>query len=246
MRSTMWKSTFREIKQSFGRFMAIFAIIALGVALFAGLKVLQPAMVKTTDTYYKEKNFYDYRILSTLGFEQEDADLLKEKDEVRDAQGAISFDILCTTGELQNVVLKALSFPENISMPQLLSGRFPEKANECVADSAVFTENQIGQKIYLTGENEDEDLEKFSYRAYTITGIVQSPDYIQFERGNTSLGNGKITGFFYLPVDGFATDYFTEILVKFDEEYEIYSDAYDDYMDQKEQVWETYAEEAAM
>ena len=45
MKSKMWKSTFREIKQSFGRFMAIFAITALGVSLFSGLKVLQPAMI---------------------------------------------------------------------------------------------------------------------------------------------------------------------------------------------------------
>ena len=34
MKSKIWKSTFREIKQSFGRFMAIFAITALGVSLF--------------------------------------------------------------------------------------------------------------------------------------------------------------------------------------------------------------------
>ena len=57
MKSNMWKSTFREIKQSFGRFMAIFAIIALGVSLFSGLKVLQSAMVKTTDGYLKEKQY---------------------------------------------------------------------------------------------------------------------------------------------------------------------------------------------
>ena len=54
MKSNMWKSTFREIKQSFGRFMAIFAITALGVSLFAGLKILEPAMVKTTNEYFKE------------------------------------------------------------------------------------------------------------------------------------------------------------------------------------------------
>ena len=72
MKSKMWKSTFREIKQSFGRFMAIFAITALGVSLFSGLKVLQPAMVKTTDGYFKEKNLYNYRVLSSLGFEEQE------------------------------------------------------------------------------------------------------------------------------------------------------------------------------
>ena len=69
MKSNMWKSTLREIKQSLGRFMAILAIVALGVGLFSGLKVTQPAMIKTVNAYLTEKQFYDYRILSTLGFE---------------------------------------------------------------------------------------------------------------------------------------------------------------------------------
>ena len=66
MKSNIWKSTFREIKQSFGRFMAIFAITALGVSLFSGLKVLQPAMVKTTDEYFKEKELFEQVVRRTL------------------------------------------------------------------------------------------------------------------------------------------------------------------------------------
>ena len=93
MGSKMWKSTFREIKQSFGRFMAIFAITALGVSLFSGLKVLQPAMVKTTDGYFKEKNFYNYRVLSELGFEETDLEFLSKQEEVLFAEGIVSFDI---------------------------------------------------------------------------------------------------------------------------------------------------------
>ena len=34
MRSMIWKSTFREIKESLGRFLAILAIVALGVGFF--------------------------------------------------------------------------------------------------------------------------------------------------------------------------------------------------------------------
>ena len=96
MGSNMWKSTFREIKQSFGRFMAIFAITALGVSMFSGLKVIQPAMVATTDQYFDEKEFYNYRLMSTLGFEQEDVDFLAGQEDVRYIEGAVSFDILCS------------------------------------------------------------------------------------------------------------------------------------------------------
>lgn len=245
MKSNMWKSTFREIKQSFGRFMAIFAIIALGVSLFSGLKVLQSAMVKTTDGYLKEKQFYNYRLVSTMGFEEEDVAYLAAQEDVRAIEGAVSFDILCNSGDKNNIVLKAYNLPKQINDIELLAGNLPQTPQECVVDSTVFGEAQIGQKIYLSEENEEDDLENFSYEEYTISGIVQSPNYIQTERGNTSLGNGKITGFVYMPLESFDVDFFTEILLKFDEDYVIFSEAYDTYMDEKEAVWENLTQTAA-
>ena len=43
------KLTIREIKGSFGRYMAIFAIIALGAGLFVGLRMSKPDFIKTYD-----------------------------------------------------------------------------------------------------------------------------------------------------------------------------------------------------
>ena len=42
MRSSMKKTTRREIRNSFGRYLAILSIVALGVGLFAGLMVSTP------------------------------------------------------------------------------------------------------------------------------------------------------------------------------------------------------------
>ena len=50
-RGALWKNIIREIWQSIGRFLAILAIVALGVGLFAGLKVTKEAMVKNGDKY---------------------------------------------------------------------------------------------------------------------------------------------------------------------------------------------------
>ena len=47
MKNVMFKSTLREIKGSFGRWAAIFAIIALGVGFFCGLKVCKSAFLQT-------------------------------------------------------------------------------------------------------------------------------------------------------------------------------------------------------
>ena len=79
--------TLREIRNSFGRFFAIFAIIALGVGFFSGIRITTPAMVHTFDEFYKECHFYDYRALSTLGFEEEDIGRLREEEDAAAAEG---------------------------------------------------------------------------------------------------------------------------------------------------------------
>lgn len=245
MKSMMKRNTFREIKKSFGRYFAILAIIALGVAFFSGLKITQSVMVHSADVYLKDLQFYDYRLVSTLGFTEENVEALAEKEDVRAAEGAISAEVLYKDAGENERVIKMHSITEKVNKLKLIAGEMPQSADECVVDSALFSEDAIGSKLVLSENNTTDDLDKFAYKEYTITGLVQSPCYIQFERGNTSIGNGRISGFAYILKDGFAVDYDTEIYIKFDEDYGIYSDEYDSYMDAKEADWEAYTKEQA-
>lgn len=245
MKSMMKRNTFREIKKSFGRYFAILAIIALGVAFFSGLKITQSVMVHSADVYLKDLQFYDYRLVSTLGFTEENVEALAEKEDVRAAEGAISAEVLYKDAGENERVIKMHSITEKVNKLKLVAGEMPQSADECVVDSALFSEDAIGSKLVLSENNTADDLDKFAYKEYTITGLVQSPCYIQFERGNASIGNGRISGFAYILKDGFAVDYDTEIYIKFDEDYDIYSDEYDSYMDAKEADWEVYTKEQA-
>lgn len=245
MKSMMKRNTFREIKKSFGRYFAILAIIALGVAFFSGLKITQSVMVHSADVYLKDLQFYDYRLVSTLGFTEENVEALAEKEDVRAAEGAISAEVLYKDAGENERVIKMHSITEKVNKLKLVAGEMPQSADECVVDSALFSEDAIGSKLVLSDNNTADDLDKYAYKEYTITGLVQSPCYIQFERGNASIGNGRISGFAYLLKDGFAVDYDTEIYIKFDEDYDIYSDEYDSYMDAKEADWEVYTKEQA-
>ncbi len=245
MRQTIWKSTIREIKQSMGRFFAIFAIIALGVAFFAGLTITKSAMVQTGEHYLEGHDFYDYRLLSTTGFRPEEVELLQQKEDVQAVEGAVSFDIIYQNEEGNDSVLKAHSITEQVNRIELVKGRMPKEAYECVVDANLFGDSGVGRKIKLSENNVESDLERFAYKEYTIVGIVQSPLYIQFERGSTSLGSGKLSGFFYIPLEGFEMDYFTEIYVNFSEDFSLYSEGYQEYVDEKLPLWENYAAEAA-
>ena len=246
MKKTMWKTTLREIWQSLGRFLAIMAIVALGVGLFAGLKVTKPFMIKTAEEYLTEKSFYDFRLLSSYGFEEEDVEYFAAQPDVRAVAGAYTFDILYEYGDLQATgVMKTHSITEDVNELEVVYGRMPENAQECVVDYRLFDEEALGQKIKLSEENEEDDLENFKGTEFTIVGVVKSSYYIQFERGNTSLGTGTVNGFMYLCPEAYDSEAYTEIFVKLDQDFALYSDEYDDYIEKKEDEWEDYLTTAA-
>ena len=83
MGKTVIKDTFREIKGSFGRFFAIFAIVAIGVSFFAGITASSSDMRYSSDSYYDEYNLFDLRLLSDAGFTDDDIKAIRETDGVK-------------------------------------------------------------------------------------------------------------------------------------------------------------------
>lgn len=231
-KSMMKKTTLREIKQSFGRWFAIFAIVALGVGFFVGLKITKSAMLATEYQYLKEQNMFDMRLLSTLGFTQEDVEELGKIKGVERAQGGYELDILCI-GEEGEYVLKAHSLTDSINTPVLKAGRMPKANNECVIDAAcVSGEEKLGTTIQVSEDNSEDTLDMLNSKEFIITGIVESPCYMNFERGTTSIGNGRVTGFVYFKESAFHSEYYTQILVKGDIDEKCYSTAYNDKADE--------------
>ena len=85
MKNVMHKTTLREILGSLGRWMAILAIVALGVGFFCGLKMCKDDFMKTGDDYVLRQNFYNYKLITPLGLETEDVDAVSAIDGVKSA-----------------------------------------------------------------------------------------------------------------------------------------------------------------
>ncbi|MBO4946805.1 MAG: hypothetical protein J6C88_04590 [Lachnospiraceae bacterium] len=236
--SMIRRSTFREILGSMGRYLAILSIIALGVGFFTGLKITKTEMIATINEFIQEKNFYDFRLVSSLGFEQADVEAFRQEPDVRYAEGIYSFDALYSGIGERETALKTMSLPEHVNEIELVSGRMPVQRDECVID-ANMGNVAIGDQITLTDTNEADTLDIFKQRTFTVVGMVQSSYYINFERGTTSIGNGKVSGFVYMEPEVFDCDYYTEVFVRFDQDYEIYSQAYKDYIAEHKDSWET-------
>ena len=107
--------------------------------------------------------------------------------------------MLCALEEESAQAIKIYDVPKNINGIELIYGRMPESEDECVVDSAMYGVDCLGKTVSLSADNDQEDLDNFLIKEYKVVGVAQAANYIQFERGNTSLGNGKIAGFMYIP-----------------------------------------------
>ena len=103
------KTILKEFKTGFGRFIAIMAIIALGVGFLIGIMQATPDMEKSMDDYYRAESAYDVDVKSVVGLTQADIDaLLDLKDENGDAvvgslTPVISTDVMAKADEAEVV-----------------------------------------------------------------------------------------------------------------------------------------------
>ena len=238
MKNAFFKDILRDIKKSKGRFFSIFAIIALGVAFFSGIKVAPIDMKATADKYYDNNNFMDFTLYSTLGFTDEDIEEIRKIDGIEDVFATYSLDTLTKIGSSE-LVIKVMGIPLNsyqyVNQYTLVEGRLPERSNECVIEEGKINSLNlsIGSKIKLeSGKNEalSESLENTEYE---VVGKVQSPYYLSSEKGSASIGSGKISSYIVIPIDNFKIPAYTEtyVTVSGARELDSYSDKYFDFID---------------
>ncbi len=245
MNRSMWKTTLREIRASLGRYLAILAIIALGVGFFSGLKVTGPSMVKVADSFLKDHRLFDYRLISTLGLTGDDVAAICSAEGVRTAAGAYQADAVVTNGSSESAV-RFHSLSTDINTPSLTAGRLPEHSGEALADARFCSESMIGQTITLADSNSEDNLDNFKRRDFTVVGLAYSPIYLNYERGTTSVGNGSLSYFCFILPEDFDIEVFTDIYVKADADPYIYSDEYNALKDSLKPSMETLLTERAL
>ena len=206
------KSTIREMRSTIERWLAILLIVALGVGFFCGLKLCKPDMLATGERYLTSTNFYDYKILSSYGIDDESVALAKESAGVTDAEASIEQDILVDTPNENFNVCRVYSVPERINTIELVSGRMPSASDECVVDGKA--ELKVGDYITLGGDNESADLDKFNVKKFKVVGVGNTPIYLDFNRDNSTIGNGRTDAFMYVSKAAFTTDYYTSLYLK--------------------------------
>ena len=240
------KDFYMEIRRSMGRFLSIFFIVAIGCAFFSGIRASEPDMRYSGDAYFDRKNMMDIEVISTLGLTEDDLDAIRNVDGVSAAEGGYSSDMLFTEGD-NKVVVHVMSLLPSMNQVQLEEGELPEADDECALDVDYLKESslEIGDKITLISGTDDDVTDTLKNDTYTITGAVSSPEYISFQRGSTTIGNGTVTTFIAVPEESFALDVYTEIYVQSDgaKDLTAFTDAYDSRVDETEDQLEAIRED---
>ena len=236
--SRLLTDTAREILHSKKRFLSLFVMSFLAVGFLAGLRMTAPDMQTTLDHYYDRLRFMDLRIVSMLGLTEEDLQAVSGVPGVLEAEGSYTLDAL--SGE---ECVNLFSVPEKINLLELMEGRMPQAADECVTEVKMLEalHKEVGDTITIdTRESFNRVLEEdplagngsqSTLHTYTIVGVVRSPLYISRTRGSSSVGSGNLTGYVVLPRECFNRDVYSTIYLRIEglEELDCYRD--DSYID---------------
>ena len=195
------KDFYMEIRKSPGRFISILFIVALGVAFFSGIRASEPSMRITGDAYFDQAGLMDIKAVSTLGITENDIKALEKVEGVARAEGAYSGDFLCDTGEKQ-YVFHVMTQQGEMNKVTVSDGRLPEQVGECLADDDMGY--KVGDIITLKSGTEDPVSDTLKTEEYKVVGTGNSPCYISFGRGMTTIGSGSISGFLVVPEETFA------------------------------------------
>ena len=224
-----------EIKKTMGRFVSIFFIVALGVAFYSGIRASEPSMRITADQYFDDSELMDLKVMGTMGLTKADIKAIGKVSGIEAVEGGYSKDVLCPVGDNEKVV-HMLSMQKNFNQVSVVEGRLPEKAGECLVDEDFlsYTDLKVGDTVTFHSGDGEALTDSLVTDTYKIVGIGNSPLYISFGRGSSTIGTGEISGFVVVDKSSFDMDVYTEAYVKvgdaeekiaFTDEYNNLSDA---------------------
>lgn len=197
------KNTFRKIKKSFGRYLSLLIIILLGVGFYTGIKESIPNMQKKQTEYYDNNSLADIKVLSTIGFDDEDIKQMHLTG-IKKVVGSYSKDVI-----IEENVIRIHAIEDEVNKYQLLNGTTPKKSNECLADADHY---KVGDIIKVNDSYKD----NLTTTTYKVVGTIYSPIYSTNEFGSSNIGNGKIYSFIFIPKTNFDYEYYTEAYLVID------------------------------
>ena len=212
------KDYFREIKSRKGQFISMFLIVFIGAAFFSGIRSGKSAMEYTINRFFVDNKFMDIQVISTVGFDDDDIDAIKDISGVNKVYPSYSAEAFNDYGTI-SYVMKVLAYEKEVNTPIIKKGRNIKNKKECLIDEeyATTTGTDIGDTIILKAEDSENIKDTLKYEEYKVVGIANHPMYLAIDRGAATIGNGSIDYFVILHRDVFKSEVYTDAYITIDD-----------------------------
>lgn len=218
MKTAYLKDSIRKLKSSIFQYISIILIIILGVAFFVGMNVVSPNMENTAEKYLKNNKIYDIQLISTIGWEDEDIETVRNTEHVTLAEGTYTQDVIIESEE-KTLAVRLHSIPEvEMNKMDVIEGREPQSENECVIDTRMKTMYgyKIGDVVEIQSGTEDSIDDLVNVKSFEVVGIARTPMYLSQYYGITQLESGELNSYLMVQKSVFKSDVYTAIYLKTD------------------------------
>lgn len=219
MKTTQRKDAVRNIRKRLVSYLSVCLVIMLGLGGTFITRYMSASIVAKANSYYTDHNFKNYELICSLGITDDDIAQIKATEGVTDAEGVIRGNGTLTKGDI-NLKVELISMTERISVPEVVEGKAPAAADECMIgeDVAAVKDLKVGDKVMLTmaekskknetaADADDEESDKAAAgnkenpllkTEFTITGLMKHPDYFRRKAVDTVVLPGSAYNMDYL------------------------------------------------
>lgn len=188
MASPLRKRFPREMRNNLGKYLGIFLLMSVTIALTSGFLTAAHSISVIIDDIPTTYHVEDGRF--TTAFEATDAQLDAARDAAEDAGGidvfanwSINADCTAESNDGRDCTLRTYAHRTDVDLAAYAEGRVPEAADEVAVDR-VFAQNngvRVGDAITLNG------------RSFTVCGIMTTPDNQALFQNNSDFTVNTLT-----------------------------------------------------
>ncbi len=196
----------RKFKSRIGRFLAMLAIIFLGVTFITGISATAPNMKASVSQYLETNGAPDIIIKATNPLAPLTAEQIKaisENSLIDKVTPAVSFDALIDD-KATRIYYMDLADELALGRVELLEGQLPKNENEIVVErsGSYIKALELGSLLHYAGKD------------YEVVGVVGNPWYLSKEKEVTDTGFGWLETIIYLEIEYYPFTFYTDAMIR--------------------------------
>ena len=178
---TFFKDAYKNIIKRFVAWFSIVTIMMIGTSGFLGLNSTAFSMKNTAEEYFEKYNLNDLEMYSTAGVSEEELELIRSQDNVRDVEGTIEIgaSVRRKDSSDQGELFTISTMNKRVNIPLISDGKQPKEPYECALcpdlmeklgltlGDTVIIERDTATPEYVIRDGE-----------YIVTGVVDMPQYV--------------------------------------------------------------------